>query len=256
MVRQIKSKLLLFLVLIVFLSINSFGLFSNMSMSEVQAKKSQSKQKSVKILTYHCINDKIYGCDYLYVSPTLFEKQMKYLKDNNFTVIEYNQINNVKNIKNPVVITFDDGYEDNYTYAYPILKKYKFKATVFLIVDLLDKPHYFKRSQLKDSEDVFSFQSHTMGHKKLSELSKDKCEYQLKESQKEIKEITHKAVTALAYPYGDFNQEVETMAKKYYKMIFTTKTAYFKTGESVTQIPRISIKRNDNIKAFTEKIKY
>ena len=65
---------------------------------------------------------------------------MNYLKNDGFTVISFEQIDQIAGIKKPVIITFDDGYENNYTYAYPILKKYNFTATIFVCTDFIDKP--------------------------------------------------------------------------------------------------------------------
>lgn len=265
---NIRSKIntYRFLIIMICLSI-IFTLFGNVLNSKLinngddsEDKKSHKisvnneQNNKVKILSYHCINDKIEGIKALYVSPTEFEEQMKFLKNNNYHVIPFDQIDKAGSIEKPVVITFDDGYEDNYTYAYPILKKYNYKAVVFLIVDLLDRSLYFKKNQLRDASDIFSFQSHTMGHKRLSQITKDELQYQLSESQKQIKGLTQCDVNALAYPHGDYNQNVEDEAKKYYKMIFTVKRGVLLNNDSLLRIPRISITRNDTIKDFEKKI--
>ena len=221
--------------------------------SNMVSEKAKKKQKIV-VLNYHCINDKIYGVKDLFVTPKEFEKQMKYLKDKKYSVISLDEIGLDNKIVKPVVITFDDGYENNYTHAYPILKKYGFKATIFIITDLLERPLYLKKSQIKVSSDVFSFQSHTMSHKKLTELSDEKLKNQLEESKKRIEDITHQDVFALAFPYGKYNDNVLKEVKKYYSMSFTVNYGYLVETSDNYEIPRIGIGPNDTISVFKKKL--
>ena len=74
----------------------------------------------------------------------------------------------------PVIITFDDGYADNYENAYPILKKYGFKATIFLIYDFTNTyPNYLTWDQIAEMKEsgLIRFESHTMTHANLAELT-------------------------------------------------------------------------------------
>ena len=92
---------------------------------------------TVPILTYHSFD---YGRGTLSITPENFEKQMRYLKDKGYNVIPLDElVAGIKNKKkfahNTVVITIDDGYENNFTYAYPVLKKYGFPAIIFLITN-------------------------------------------------------------------------------------------------------------------------
>jgi hypothetical protein len=92
---------------------------------------------SVPILTYHSFD---YGKGLLSVAPENFERQMHYLKDKHYNVISLEEfVNGMKAGRifahNTVVITIDDGYENNYTCAYPVLKKYGFPAIIFLITN-------------------------------------------------------------------------------------------------------------------------
>ncbi|MDD5771469.1 MAG: polysaccharide deacetylase family protein, partial [Candidatus Omnitrophica bacterium] len=93
------------------------------------------------VLMYHSVNPKSDPVLYrLIVTPEAFAKQMEFLKRHNYNVVPLETIGRllVENKKVPfktVAITFDDGYEDNYTYAYPVLKKMGFPATIFVIYD-------------------------------------------------------------------------------------------------------------------------
>lgn len=211
--------------------------------------------KKVPILYYHAINDNINGLDELFVSPAEFDKQMLYLKQNGYNVITFSQLADVDNIVNPVIITFDDGYEDNYTYAYPILKKYNFKATVFLCTDVIDKPLFLKKNQIEEMKNLIDFQSHTVTHRKLSELKKEEIEFELTESKKQLEALTGNAVSVLAYPIGDYNSEVIEITRKYYKYAVLSGGGIYRKGDNSYEIKRVYIPRDLDVKGFEDKIR-
>lgn len=210
--------------------------------------------KAVPILEYHAVDDKITGWDELYVSPGEFQKQMDFLKKNNYNVITIDQLPNIKKISKPVIITFDDGYENNFTYAYPVLKKYNFKATVFLIAGAVDSPFFLTRTQVQQMKDIFSFQSHTFSHPHLSKLKPDEMENELVQSQKKIEELTSAKVYALAYPYGDYTRRVMEITKKHYKYGFYSLGGPYHEGDDLYKIKRVYITRKLDIKGFAERI--
>ena len=118
--RQYKRRILsIFILAISLLGLYLYGLFN----------------PSIPILMYHHVNE--YKGDMVTISPVDFEKQMAYLKDNFNTIYLSELLSYLKKGKglppHTCVITFDDGYYDNFVYAYPILKKYNLKATIFAI---------------------------------------------------------------------------------------------------------------------------
>ncbi|MCK4859657.1 MAG: polysaccharide deacetylase family protein, partial [Candidatus Omnitrophica bacterium] len=124
-----------------------------------------SPRYTVPILMYHRFG---YEESSLFVEPENFACQMAYLKDKNYNVISLDEL--VKGIKsnrnfahNSVVITIDDGYKDNYTYGYPVLKKHNFPATIFIIANFMgNKKGYLTWEEIKVmSEQGISFGGHT-----------------------------------------------------------------------------------------------
>ncbi len=100
--------------------------------------------ESVPVLLYHHIN---YEDDVLSISPELFEKQLQFLKEEGYTTITAQQLGEFmttgkKDWDKAVMITIDDGYLDTWVYAYPLLKKYGFKATVFIVTWIVEEDEY------------------------------------------------------------------------------------------------------------------
>ncbi|MFA5363307.1 MAG: polysaccharide deacetylase family protein, partial [Candidatus Omnitrophota bacterium] len=122
----------------------------------------------VPILMYHRFG---YQKNSLSVTPENFERQLVYLKNNGYRVISLDALvqgigQNKKFGRKTAVITVDDGWEDNYTCAYPVLKKFGFPVTIFLAVDLIGKkPEFLTWEQVKTMQkDKIGFGCHTKNH--------------------------------------------------------------------------------------------
>jgi len=215
--------------------------------------KPEAKVK-VPILYYHRINDVVEGIDELHVKPAEFEKQMQYLKDNGYTVITFDDLDKTEHIQKPVIITFDDGYEDNYTYAYPILKKFGFKATVFLVADFVGNSSILNKDEILEMRDLVNFQSHTLSHPELTKLKPEEAEKEISLSKTKLEELTGTKMNAFAYPVGYYNANILEMVKKYYKYAVCNGGGMYTTGESLFEIKRIYIPRDLNIQGFEKKI--
>lgn len=234
------------------IKINSQNANVNISESELD---NTNSPKNVPILSYHAVNDNIWGVEELYVSPIEFEKQMKYLKDNNYTAISFDQLENSSNYKKPVIITFDDGYEDNYTYAYPVLKKYDLKATIFLACKVIGKPHFLKIEQIIQMQDLISFQSHTLSHRVLTKLTPEEIENEMSESKRILEGLFGNEVNVLAYPEGKISSNISQIAKKYYKYAVLSYGGYYNKNSDPHEIKRIFVSRWMDIAKFEKKLK-
>ncbi len=180
------------------------------------ALKIASKTTTTKaiILTYHSVrnfdqNDSIFAENFITSIP-VFEQEMKYLKDNNFNVISPEDLlnliqSNATSSQKNVIITFDDGYLNNYIYAVPILEKNNFHATFFIYSNAISK---FKIAMTwKNLKDLVangnSIGGHTKSHPKLDRLKiVQKMEDEIAGNKKILEEKLNTKVNFFAYPYG------------------------------------------------------
>ena len=209
----------------------------------------------IPIFMYHGVSDNVWGNASLFVSPSDFEQQMKYLSENGYTPIFMHEIEHLdSSVQKPVVITFDDGNLDVYQEAYPILKKYNIKATVFIISGYGDGVYSMTHDQAKELSDsgLISIQSHTVSHEKLANLSESEIEEQLRDSKNTLEQLTGKSVHTVAYPIGSYDKRVIEIAKKYYQygVLMGGGTAYIHPDMSDFEIKRIGIFRNDSLSYF------
>ena len=172
---------------------------------------------------YHSVAEELFSpYEYLFVRPTEFDAQLEYFNEHGY---EYLFANEWEITKSPsVVITFDDGYLDNYTEMFPILKKHGAKATIFLITDMIGHPAYMSVEQIKEMSDsgLVSFQSHTASHSILSELNEDELRREFSTSGSVIESITGEPISVLAYPQGRYNSLVEKVVPEYFDFAYTT----------------------------------
>jgi peptidoglycan/xylan/chitin deacetylase (PgdA/CDA1 family) len=224
---------------------------------EINYPSSQKKYShdSLPILYYHCVSDNIFGIDELFVSPSNFEKQMDYLSKSNYTVITFDEIKYISSIEKPIIITFDDGYENNYTEAYPILKKYNFKASIFITYNSIGKKNYLNKDQIKKMCDLINFQGHTNTHPDLRTLNKEQLIYEIIESQNNIKSLTGQKVNIFAYPIGYYNDEVLKITKENYDYAVTNQGGlFYPNSNNNFLIKRVYIQRDLEIDDFSNKI--
>lgn len=212
--------------------------------------------RGICILAYHCIRDE--KNNRLMIPKQQFKQQMKYIKDNGYTTITLDQLSKYmlenKTIpKKSIIITFDDGYEDNYKYAYPILKEFDLKATVFVIPKTIDKEKdYMTLTQLKELQaNGIDIESHTLNHEKLTVLSFEKQLNTLKESKKTLENILNKKVNYIAYPYAKYNSgTLKATMNSGYVLGFILGGKVARKNDGIYTLHRISVFPNDNIAAF------
>jgi len=215
-----------------------------------------SSRYVVPILMYHRISDG--PNESLCVSPDSFDRQMGYIKWRGYNVISLDElVNGIKNDKrfkhNTVVITFDDGYEDNYLRAYPVLKNCGFPATIFLISNYIDKKEGFLRWQqikemMKDSK--ITFGGHTKNNVYLPDLkNKGKLKNEIAGCKKDIEAKIGQKINYFCYPTGGFTDEIKKIVKKAgYKGACTTNRGFARFNKDLYELKRIKIKNSDFVK--------
>ncbi len=207
-------------------------------------------ERGIPVLNYHQINPT--DINALTVSPDAFDEQMKYLHDNGYNTISPDDlrnhlVNNAPLPAHPILITFDDGYRDNYEYAYPILKQYDMKATIFLVSDFMDRfDKYLTWKQVYEmSENNIYMGSHTLSHIPLTQITPEEMEQQLMGGKLAIEWNIFKFNDFVAYPCGDYDQQVLSETKKAgYKGGFTVYLNYVHSGDDPYTLNRIPIYGN------------
>ncbi len=218
----------------------------------------------ILVLNYHKVDDTDIS---LSVSPEDFDAQLKYLILHGYHSITPEQLldhleNGTELPENPVLITFDDGYLDNYTYAYPILLKNGFQATIFIVPELVGTARYldyFDWAQAKEMlEHGINIESHTISHSPLSKLSVQEARDELMNSQKIIEAHLGKKPIFLAYPYGSHNSIITELAQECgYQAAFTIRQGLVDDESDPYRLERITILRHDRVyHGFTTKIHY
>ncbi|WP_167433983.1 polysaccharide deacetylase family protein [Paenibacillus silvae] len=190
-----------------------------------------------------------------------FEENMKYLYDNGYKTITLDQLEKYVNgeislPKKSIVITFDDGYQNNYTLAYPVLKKYHFHASLFVIGSRIQpKPVEFNPSkksdiswpEMKAGSDVFEYNSHTYDlHHKGYMVCGDDLPVTLDTSllDHDIEQIKHIGINTpyIAYPYGYFSEQmIYKLHQHGYRMGFTVRPGFVHPGDSPMVLPRLTV---------------
>ncbi len=211
----------------------------------------------VPTLMYHAVSDNPWGIASLFVSPSRLEEQIEYLLQNGYTPIFFEDLKNVDKIQKPVLLTFDDGYDDNYTDLFPILKKYKVKATIFMITGSIGTEHYLTTEQIQEMSNsgYVSFQSHTVTHEFLSTRTDEQLETELLESKKQLAKITGKESFVLCYPTGKYSQASLDATRKHYQFGLLMSGPNYVTGSNPVKITRKYISRNTTLDSFKQMLK-
>jgi peptidoglycan/xylan/chitin deacetylase (PgdA/CDA1 family) len=238
------------------------------------------QQPAIRCLFYHRINPYPFSSlgpvsREISISPEEFEWQIRYLAENGHRSITLAQFHawlcgDAPIDDKSILITFDDGYEDNLSWAAPILKRHGFSATVFVVTDFLGSdtrsvwPHadppaqgrFLSPEQLCHWRDLgFEIGSHTLDHPLLTRLSPGDLFEQLSRSRHKLEALLGASVFALAYPGGDFNRDVEDAAAAAgYLLGFTTIPGRNPRGSRPFALRRTEVSASDSRFVFRMKM--
>lgn len=190
-------------------------------------------------------------------TPERFEEHMQYLLKNGYTVIplyallEYHQ--GIRALpQKAVVLTFDDGYASNYSMIYPILKKYNLPATIFVVINSMNKSDRLTWAQMREMEQsgLVDIQSHSMRHVDHSELSSGLLHEYIGNSFETLdQQLGKQKYRILAYPFGKYSSTALQIGQHYHAVMqmSTRWGAVDMNHLDLTQLPRINIAHDSNM---------
>jgi peptidoglycan/xylan/chitin deacetylase (PgdA/CDA1 family) len=156
----------------------------------------------------------------LRLSPVLFAEQLDFLVQQGYHTVTTPQLWAALNggaalPSKPIILTFDDGYEDAYTNAFPLLLEHGFIGTFFVTVNLVGRPGYVTWDQVRTLADAgMDVQSHAMDHISMAKLTGGTLFAQLAESRRILSQRTGTDVRFFAYPSGEYNAAAKAAAAK------------------------------------------
>ena len=273
-----KLNLLLLILNLVLLGLLAVFMLNRPNQSkskQQQAQTSQSKTTAkwktyddpvqIPILMYHAVHvmDPSEASNAnLIVDPDLFEAQIKALSKAGYYFLTPEEAykaftENALPAKQVVWLTFDDGNEDFYTIAYPILKKYKAKATNNVITGFVKKGNAGNLTVKQMKEMMahgMSFQSHTVNHPDLSTTDKATQKVELTNSIDFLENKLNTKVNTIAYPSGRYNQTTLDLAKKTYKLGLTTNEGLASAKDGLLSLNRVRILPTTTAKGLLSEI--
>ena len=273
-----KLNLLLLFLIIVLLGLLAVFMLNRPNQSkskQQQAQTSQSKTTAkwktyddpvqIPILMYHAVHvmDPSEASNAnLIIDPDLFEAQIKALSKAGYYFLTPEEAykaltENALPAKKVVWLTFDDGNEDFYTIAYPILKKYKAKATNNVITGFVKKGNAGNLTVKQMKEMMahgMSFQSHTVNHPDLSTTDKATQKVELTDSIDFLENKLNTKVNTIAYPSGRYNQTTLDLAKKTYKLGLTTNEGLASAKDGLLSLNRVRILPTTTAKGLLSEI--
>lgn len=216
---------------------------------------SAAQKFKIPILTYHSIDE---SGSVISTGANVFRRQMKFLSEANFNVVSLKTLGKslLENKILPpktIALTFDDGFENFYSEAFPILNEYNFPATVFLVTDYCGKfndwagnlPTLAPRklmdwNAIKElSNHNIEFAAHSSTHPDLTQISLSEAERELVQSKSTIEERLGVEVMDFAYPYGRFDLPVKRLAQKHFRTACSTILGKAQNGDDLFALKRV-----------------
>ncbi len=206
----------------------------------------------IPILTYHQVgSETVSDFPSIYISKDDFEKHIEWLCENGYRFVSIDEV--LKNISQKkkdenkrVVLTFDDGYEGVYQYAFPVLKRRQLTATIFLIPDKLgkiEKFSYLNVSQIQEMANYgFEIGSHSLTHQDLTLIEEADLKREIFDSKKRIEDLTSRPCSHFCYPYGKWNHEVQNKVREAgYKSASSSVFGRWNNVENLFALKRIGV---------------
>lgn len=207
----------------------------------------------VPVLMYHHVQPlpvaELLGHAPLTVDSAIFEEHIRYLKEQGYTFLSaetmvYALLNYQPLPTKPVVVTIDDGYDDNYTYAFLVGKKYNAIINFMIPSALIDKPGYMVWDHLKEMNQspYAKIYNHTASHAPLGDISDQEIDNELASSSAAFKEQLGLNNTIVTYPYGSFSDvAIEKVKQHGFLAAFTTLPGRAQCRSQLLTLPRVRV---------------
>ena len=186
---------------------------------------------------------------------TKFCEQMQWLSMNGYRTLTLDDLINHNVPQKSVVLTFDDGHISNYELAFPILKKFNFVATFFIVPKYIGSKNYITREQILEmTKQGMRFESHSLTHTHILSLSKGEIDREVHQSKEEIQSLLNSEVNHFSVPYGFYNRYlVRCVEKAGYKSLVTENFGYYVANKNPFPIlPRFTVKSRMDTGKFKE----
>ena len=222
--------------------------------------------QKIPVLTYHSVDE---SGSVISTDAATFRGQMNFLKGAGFNIVSLgNLIKNFGENKNlpakTIVLTFDDGFQNFYMEAFPILEEFGFTATVFLVTNYCEKHNDWEgnlptleRSKLMSWSEIkelynhgIEFGAHSLSHPDFTKISLEQVERELIESKSVIEDKLGSAVETFAYPYGKFNNAVKRLTAQNYAIACSTNLGKVNAMSDFFQLERVDTYYLKNEKIF------
>lgn len=226
--------------------------------------------KEIPVLTYHrVLSEKPEGSKFnIYVTVDELEWQIQSLKQRGFDFITFKDIAVGVRVKKPVIITFDDGYEDNYQNLLPLLQKHNAKAVIYALGDRSIRNNCWDiakgepEARLMDDQQLLACHqsglieigAHGLGHRRLSQLNEEEASREIHESKRRLESLVADEVVSFAYPYGDYGvREMALVRQANYLFGVATVTGPVKISDDLMRVRRITMFPNTRVAGFRKK---
>ena len=225
------------------------------------------------VLMYHHIGEFRQGMyPGLSIAPNRFATHMRWLAEHGYTPICNSDwlawCERAKPLPaKPVMITFDDAYDDLVEYAFPVLRELRFCAIVFVVTALVGGSNVWDQVQGRPAVKLMSadsirqwaaggieFGAHSRTHPELDHIDESVMQEEVAGSRTDLEEISGMPVVALAYPYGNYNQAVVEAAGRSFRLAFTTEQGVNNLGTNLLRLRRTMVQPTDSMLEFASRV--
>lgn len=215
----------------------------------------------IPVLYYHEVVPTGQGYTYQKIEIDEFEQQLQYLRENGYETVSFSDIESGNiNTQKPVIITFDDGFRTVYRNAFPLLKKYDMKATLFLSPKYIDEcnDYYMSWDMIREMVEVgvAEIASHTYSHIDVRSVDKRTLLMELEQTDNSILRETGIVSSVICFPYGVFDLKTLRILDEYGKYRYYVASFFGRTNFTRNNklIQRLGIKNGDHISMFERKL--